>query len=97
MNVTVIVELKIKPDQLEKVEPLFASLLHETRGRPGNQGVTVHRDQDDALSVILIEHWASRDQYETYNRWRAERGDLATLAQLLQAPPQRRFFDHVNV
>lgn len=77
MGVTVIVELQIKPEQRSSVEPLFARLLHETRSRAGNEGVTVHRNQDVATIVILIEHWASRKQYETYNSWRAERGDLA--------------------
>ena len=52
MTITVLVELNIKADQIENVRPLFASLLHETRGREGNLGVTVHQDADDLLTVI---------------------------------------------
>ena len=91
MSTKVIVELEIKSEKMEEVHPLFSSLLQETRSRDGNEGVTVHLDQDVPTSIILIEQWASRLQYEEYNQWRAERGDLAKLAELLQKSPQRRF------
>ena len=97
MSTKVIVELEIKSEKMEEVHPLFSSLLQETRSRDGNEGVTVHLDQDVPTSIILIEQWASRLQYEEYNQWRTERGDLAKLAELLQKPPQRRFFDFVGV
>jgi len=97
MAVTVLVELHIKADQIDNVRSLFASLLHETRGRDGNLGVTVHQDVDDLLTVILIEKWNQRKSYEIYNRWRMERGDLATLTALLERPPTRRFLGHIGV
>jgi hypothetical protein len=33
MSIRVFVELKIKDERLDDVQPLFASLLHETRAR----------------------------------------------------------------
>lgn len=97
MSIRVFVELKVKEEKAEGVRPLFSGLLHETRGRDGNEGVTVYSDQDEPTTIILIEQWASRSLYEEYNRWRAERGDLAKLAELLCEPPRRRFFDFVGV
>jgi quinol monooxygenase YgiN len=77
------------------MEALFTGLLGQTRAPEGNEGVTIHTDQDDPTTIIPIEHWASREHYVTYNKWRAERGDLDTLAELLEQPPRRRFFDQI--
>jgi len=97
MSVRVFVELKIRAERLDDVQPLFANLLHETRARVGNEGVTVFSDQDSPTTIILMEQWASRSLYEEYNQWRFERGDLSKLSELLQCPPQRRFFDVLGV
>ncbi|NRB17864.1 MAG: antibiotic biosynthesis monooxygenase [Rhodobacteraceae bacterium] len=97
MSIIVIVELQVKRDHLNQVHPLFTSLLPQTRNSEGNEGVTVHRDQDNPTSIILIEKWACREQYETYNCWRAKQGDLETLARLLQSPPKRRFMEHLTL
>ena len=97
MSIKVFVELQVKEDKLKEIPPLFSSLLNETRSREGNEGVTVYADQDAPTTIVLVEQWASRHLYEEYNEWRAERGDLAMLAELLQKPPQRRFFDYVGV
>ena len=95
MSVTVLVELDVSADRLDDVTPLFETLLGGTRARQGNEGVTVHVDQDTPTRIVLIERWATREHYTAYNDWQAGRGDLTTLAQLLTEPPQRRFLDHL--
>ena len=97
MSIKIHIELKVKEERRDDVQPLFAKLLVETRARNGNEGVTVYADQDSPTTIILIEQWSSRTLYEEYNRWRSERGDLSRLAGLLQVPPQRRFFDFLAV
>ncbi len=97
MSTKVFVEIRIKKEKLEEVRPLFSTLLHETRSRDGNEGVTVYSDQAEPTTIVLTEQCASRRQYEEYNQWRAEHGDLAKLAELIQEPPQRPFFDFVGV
>jgi len=97
MSIKVFVELQVKEDKLKEIPPLFSSLLNETRSREGNEGVTIYSDQDVPTTIVLIEQWASRHLYEEYNQWRAERGDLVKLAELLQKPPHRRFFGYVGV
>lgn len=87
----VLVKLQVKPDQIDNLRPLFASLLQETRCRDGNEGVTVHQYLDDPLQVLLIEMWVHRQVYETYNQWHLERGVLATLAALLEGPQDGNF------
>lgn len=97
MSIKVIVKLHVREDKLEQIRPLFSKLLKGTRGREGNEAVTVLSDQDRPTTIILIEQWASRHHYEQYNKWRAENGDLTMLAALLQEPPLRRFFDYIGV
>jgi len=97
MSIKVFVELQVKEDKLKEIPPLFSSLLNETRSRKGNEGVTVYSDQDIPTTIVLVEQWASRHLYEEYNQWRAKRGDFVMLAELLQKPPLRRFFDYVGV
>ncbi len=97
MSINVFVELFLRKDKREEIVPLFAKLLQQTRSRDGNEGVTILSDQDEPSSILLVEQWQSRRQYEQYNKWRAERGDLARLAELLPAPPNRRFFDYLGV
>jgi len=97
VSLTVHVELRVKEEKLAEVQPLFGALLSETRGREGNEGVTVHQDQDAPTTILLVEQWISRGHYVAYNQWRTERGDFAKLGELLEEPPRRRFFNFVAV
>lgn len=97
MSIKIFVELKIRDEKLDEVQPLFSILLHETRVREGNESVAVYSDQDSPTTIILVEQWSSRKLYEEYNQWCSERGDLTKLAELLETPPQRRFFDFLGV
>ena len=97
MSITVIIELRIKPDKLKAVRPLFATLLGETRMRDGNEGVTVQQEVDCPTSIILLEKWQNKNLYETYTHWRAQKGDFERLSELLERPLNRRFLEHVPV
>ena len=97
MSITVIIELQIKPTKLEAVRSLSTAFLRETRVREGNESVTVHQDTDCPATIILVEKWRSKKLYESYTRWRAEKGDYERLSGLLGTPLIRRFFDQVKV
>ena len=97
MSIKVLVELTVKLEKLTEITSLFAKLLNETRSSEGGEGVTVCSDQDLPTTILLIEQWNTRDRYEKYNQWRTARGDLAMLSEWLQTPPQRRFFEFVDV
>ena len=97
MGIKVFVELLVKQEKIEQVRPLLAILLKDTRSREGNEGVLVYTDKDKPTTFILIQQWVSRDHYEHYIKWRSERGDHATLAELLAELPRRRYFDYIDV
>ena len=97
MTILVIVELKVKGQHENEMFSFFSDRLPETRLADGNQGVTIHKDKSDSSSVILIERWRSKHDYENYSKWRSNRGDLTTLAKFLANTPLRRYFEILSM
>ena len=83
MSVLGIIDLKVKPDP-----PMSCVLLNpaQIRAYEGNEGVEMTVDQDDSNNVLLIEHWASWEAYETYDA----SSDPAALLALLDGGPEGR-------
>ena len=76
MSVLVTLEINVKPENIGDLTDFMKSDLHHTRSADGCNGLTVHANQDNPNNVVVVEGWDSREQYETYLAWRAERGDL---------------------
>jgi quinol monooxygenase YgiN len=96
VSVTVVLEVQAQSGKADEVKAAFKAILPDTRKYDGCEGVTVHQSQDEPDTIVLLETWATRPQYEKYLAWRTERNDLAALAQLLAAPPSIRFFEGVD-
>jgi len=92
-GIVVIIDLKTKPEQAASVETLLKGGLPDIRGFDGCLSAALHVNQDDAANLMFIERWASREHYEKYRAWRAERGDHAILASMLAGPLMVRAFD----
>ena len=93
MTCKVVLELKIKPEHVADVLATIGEQLPATRDREGCLEVYAYQDQDDPTSVVAIQEWESREQYEKYFEWRGERGDLDTLRPWLTQSIAPRFFD----
>jgi quinol monooxygenase YgiN len=96
MSVVVLLEPQIASGKAEAMIALLRQALPETRAYDGCEGVVMHRDQDDLDRVLLIERWASRQQYESYLQWRADRGDAERLGALSSGPPLIRYLDAIE-
>ena len=97
MSVLVLLEINVKPENVNDVTNFMRDELHATREFEGCNGLTVHSSQDDPNTLVLVEDWDSRPHYEKYLGWRTERGDLEKLAGWLQGDPSIRYFDNVAV
>ncbi len=93
MAVRVIVNAKAKPGTGDEIVAFFRSILPETRAYEGCVSVDALQNSDDADNVVLVEEWASREQYEKYLAWQRERGTSGRLAEALAEPPSIRHFD----
>ena len=97
MSVLVLLEINVKPGSMDDLTTYLRDGLHHTRGSAGCNGLTVHKGQDDPNNLVIVESWDTREQYETYLNWRAERGDLEKMSAWVDGPPSIRYFDNVGV
>jgi quinol monooxygenase YgiN len=87
MPITVILELRLKPEAVSEARDVMRRALKDTRAFAGNLGTEVFVDQDDDTHWIVNEVWESVEHDEAYRRFRAGDGRIAELPPLLAAPP----------
>jgi quinol monooxygenase YgiN len=87
MPITVILELRLKPEAVPAARDVMRRALKDTRAFDGNLGTEVFVDQDDEAPWIINEVWESVEHDEAYRRFRAGEGRLTELPPLLAAPP----------
>ena len=91
--VAVLIDLHVKRESVEAVKKALQTGLPDILGFDGCLDATLHVNQDDDLNLLFVEHWASREHFERYRAWRAERGDHTHLVPMLAAPLAVKFFD----
>jgi len=87
MPITVILELRLKPEAVSEARDVMREALKDTRAFDGNLGTEVFVDQDDETHWILNEVWESVEHDEAYRKFRAGDGRITALPPLLAAPP----------
>jgi quinol monooxygenase YgiN len=87
MTVTVILELRLKPDAVAKARDIMHRALKDTRAFDGNLATEVFVDADDEAHWIINELWESVEHDEAYRGFRAGEGKLTELPPLLAAAP----------
>jgi quinol monooxygenase YgiN len=94
MPVTVLLELKFKPESVATAREVMSSALKDTRAFGGNLATDVIVDEDDEAHWIIYERWESVEQDEAYRSFRAGEGKIVELPPLLAAPPVKtRYLD----
>ena len=96
MTCTILLELTTPEGKAGDMIELLRAILPDTRARDGFVGIELQQDQDKPETLVLIERWRSRADYEAYLAWRTERGDLDKLGAMLAGPPSIRYFDSVE-
>ena len=97
MSVTVMLELRFKPESVAEAREVFVRELAKTRGFKGAQGIDVLVDEDDEAHWIIYEVWETVADDEAYRAFRAGDGKIADLAPLLAAPPVKTRFVTTDV
>jgi quinol monooxygenase YgiN len=87
MAVTVLLELRFKPDEVAAGRELMGRTLQVTRAFEGNLQTDVLADEDDEAHWIIYEVWDSVEHDEAYRAFRAGEGKVTQLPPLLAAPP----------
>ncbi len=97
MPVTVILELKFKPDAVPAAREVMGRALRDTRAFSGNLGTDVLVDEDDEAHWLIYELWATVADDEAYRAFRAGEGKLTELPPLLAAPPVKTRYATADV
>ena len=97
MSVTVLLELRFKPESVAEAREVFARELQKTRGFHGSLVTDVLVDEDDEAHWIIYEVWETIADDEAYRAFRAGDGKIADLPPLLAAPPVKTRYSTSDV
>ena len=86
MPITVILELKFKPDAVAAARDLMGRTLQVTRAFDGNLRTDVLVNEDDEAHWLVYELWETVEHDEAYRSFRAGEGKVTELPPLLAAP-----------
>jgi quinol monooxygenase YgiN len=89
MAVTVILELKLKPESVREAQDVMGRALQDTRAFEGNLRTDVLVNEDDEAHWVIYELWESVEHDEAYRKFRAGEGRITELPPLLAAPPAK--------
>jgi quinol monooxygenase YgiN len=92
MSITVLLELRLKPDALTEAREVMGRALQVTSSFAGNQKIEVLVDEEDEAHWIIYELWESVEHDEAYRSFRAGEGKITELPPLLAAPPVKTRF-----
>jgi quinol monooxygenase YgiN len=87
MPVTVLLELRVKPEAVAAARDVMGRALQDTRAFDGNLRTYVLVDQDDDAHWVIYEVWDTVEHDEAYRAFRAGEGKITELPPLLAAPP----------
>jgi quinol monooxygenase YgiN len=87
MPVTVLLELRVKPEAVSAARDVLGRALQDTLAFAGNLRTDVLVDSDDEAHWVIYELWETVEHDEAYRRFRAGEGKIAELPPLLAAPP----------
>ena len=87
MAVTVILELKFKPESVPAAQDVMGRALQDTRAFEGNLATDVLVDEDDEAHWLIYERWETVEHDEAYRSFRAGDGRITDLPPLLAEPP----------
>ena len=97
MTVTVLLELRFKPDEVAAGRELMGRTLQDTRAFDGNLQTDVLVDEDDEAHWIIYEVWDRSKHDEAYRVVRAGEGKVTQLPPLLAAPPVKTRYTTTDV
>jgi quinol monooxygenase YgiN len=97
MSVTVLLELRLKPESVAEAREVFTRELVKTRAHQGCLALDVLVDEDDEAHWIIYEVWETVADDEAYRAFRDGEGQITDLPPLLAAPPVKTRFTTVDV
>ncbi len=96
MGLLVLGEAEIKPDALEEMKAYLREILPDTRAFEGNEGIGVYTDRENPTSMLYVEHWRTREDFDRYVAWRTETGAIEKQLGMMARPFTLRMFENIE-
>lgn len=90
--VTITVILPLKHEAADAFCDAFPGILEETKLRKGFRSLEIHRNEADPSRIIIIENWATREDYLAYTAWRMADGGQEAFEAILASAPVTEFW-----
>ncbi|MDH3316110.1 MAG: antibiotic biosynthesis monooxygenase [Gammaproteobacteria bacterium] len=95
MGTLVILEGIAKAESVRELEDFLQRVFPDTRNYDGCQDITAYLNED-GKTIVMVEHWNSKEHYQKYLAWRKQTGVFANLSAMLHHEPTIRFFDAID-
>lgn len=89
--------LDARPETIEEVLRLSLEHVRRSRAEPGCLLHSVHRDVEDPLRVVFLEHWANRDALAAHFAVPASLEFVTAVQRLAGGPASMEVYEAVPV
>jgi quinol monooxygenase YgiN len=85
--------VRARPDSIDQVLALSLEHVRRSRQEPGCLLHSVHRDAEDPMRLVFLEHWIDADALNAHFRVPASGAFVNELAALAASPPEMAIYD----
>jgi quinol monooxygenase YgiN len=85
--------VQARPDSIDHVLALSIAHVRRSRQEPGCLAHAVHRDCEDALRLVFVEHWADADALRAHFRVPASGAFVQEVSALAASPPEISIYE----
>jgi quinol monooxygenase YgiN len=85
--------IEARPDTIDRILELGLAHVQRSRREPGCLLHTIHRDVENELRVVFIEHWEDVEALEAHFRVPASREFVREATALALRPPEMSIFE----
>ncbi len=97
MSVMVLVSLPIADGRVDEVATWLKTHSADAGSHPGCILLDAYRAKDNPNTIVFVEQFETRADYNAYLGWREERGDLDYLEGVASGTPSIRYIDLADV
>ncbi len=95
MTTMVCIEAELQPDRIDDAVAFLRERFPETRDYPGCKGIHAYL-HDDGKTMVFVELWEARENFERYLAWRQESGSFEKFTDMVVGDMNIRTFAQVD-
>ena len=95
MTTMVCVEAELKQGRLDDAVAFLRQRFPETRDYPGCNGINAYL-HDDGKTMVFVELWDTKEDFEKYLAWRQESGSFADFTEMVAGEMDIRTFEQLD-